>query len=442
MRRSEFAILFRPPCHWMTAPVSRSECSLLTTALVALLLIGGCSEPTFEPVFVRSVSWALAERWMRVDTHTHTRFSDGASTVSQLADAARDNGCHGIAITDHSDQTNAAASREYLDAIATARAAHEFPYIIAGLEWNVPPYAGREHVSILVHPDLEGALLEFKTSFEGGDAAAGWRWLDAKRRAEYDIVAFYNHPSRKDSGPEENLSDYLSWTNAADILVGFEGGPGHQRNAPRGDYFEVVSTIDGWDPVVAEVGGVWDRLLDAGVDAWGALATSDFHSTSADFAPCEFSRTHVLVPETSVEGILMGLRAGAFWAQMGPFLERLDFRVRSAGLVVPAVAGESFRLGTDQALEVWLDVQRSPAAASQPLEVSLIGNAASGAPEVIATETLAADVSASRWTIAAPVFNAATQSAYLRVRVRSVDSTGTGQLALSNPIRMFAPPER
>ena len=407
----------------------------------ALSALYGCDAPPREPLFVTTVPWALAERWMNVDTHTHTRFSDGALNVAELADSAREHGCHGIAITDHTDEGSATASSDYFAAIAAARAEHDFPYILAGVEWNVPPYAGREHVAVLAHPELEAQLQKFKATFETGDAAAGFKWLAEIRRQPHDVVAFYNHPSRKDFEVEENLTDFLNWTKGSDVLIGFEGGPGHQRKSPRGDYFETLSTVDGWDPMVANVGDVWDRLLDVGVDAWGALATSDFHNAGVDFAPCEFSRTHVLVPEVSEQGILMGLRAGAFWGEMGRFLKKLDFRVTSPGLIVPAVPGESFTLGEAPGLRILVDLQRTPEAASQALEISLIGNAASGFPEVIEAQILEAGSDAVVWSIARPTVGADQRSMYLRLRVRSTVADGMQAMAYSNAVRVFAAPE-
>ena len=225
---------------------------------------------------------------------------------------------------------------------------------------------------MLAAPAHEKALIEFRQKHESGDANSAMQWLGQQRQQPHDIVVLYNHPSRKDLDAQENLDDYARWTENNDVLIGFEGGPGHQRGSPRGDYFEKLQTVDGWDPIAATVGGGWDQLLDAGMNPWAALASSDFHSGSGDFAPCEFSRTHVLVPEISENGILMGLRAGAFWAQMGPFLDQLDFSVTSPGLIVPAVPGESFQLGSVRTLNIHVALQRHERAAEQTITVSLI----------------------------------------------------------------------
>lgn len=46
---------------------------------------------------------------------------------------------------------------------------------------------------------------------------------------------------------------------------------------------------------MANIGDTWDQLLAAGLDVWGAEASSDFHHTSPqdlhDYWPGEFSET-------------------------------------------------------------------------------------------------------------------------------------------------------
>ena len=72
--------------------------------------------------FTRRVPWAGAGVWLKAETHTHTKFSDGSSSVDELADRAVANGCDVLAITDHSDANLKAATPEYHDAIRAARA--------------------------------------------------------------------------------------------------------------------------------------------------------------------------------------------------------------------------------------------------------------------------------------------------------------------------------
>ena len=95
----------------------------------------------------------------------------------------------------------------------------------------------------------------------------------------------------------------MRWRLASQRMIGFEGAPGHQRSSTIGSYEKRFETVDRWDPVVANVGGVWDKLLDQGHDIWAALANSDFHNDKLDYSPCAFSRVHLQVPERSQRGI-------------------------------------------------------------------------------------------------------------------------------------------
>src|SRR5688572_4909968 len=115
----------------------------------AVVLLAACSDRPAAS-FVTSVPWGLIGATVVLDSHTHTTFSDGASSPIDVARAAATNGCGALAITDHGDPNLRAATPQYFDAIDAART--EFPDLIifAGMEWNVPPYRRREHVTLLL----------------------------------------------------------------------------------------------------------------------------------------------------------------------------------------------------------------------------------------------------------------------------------------------------
>lgn len=406
--------------------------------VAAICVVAGCTqEPTAS--FVTAVPWGLTGRTLVLDTHTHTRFSDGALLPTELAAIASANGCQALAITDHGDLTVRAATPEYFAEIRETRARFPGLILFGGLEWNVPPYRGREHATLLVEPGLEQLVLPaFKQQFEQKDAQAdaALRWLAAQSKQSGDVILIYNHPSRQDQDGQENLKDYVGWSKVNALFVGFEGGPGHQKARSPGSYQGKFRTDARWDPVVAEIGGVWDRLLDQGHQVWGALAVSDYHNDQADFAPCEFSRTTLRVPHPDHRGVLLGLRAGSFWAGHGRVLDDLVFLAVSEGLPVPATPGEIIRLSRSARPVFRSKLTRGPAAKGRPLLVEVIGNGISGAPARVAARELMPDEDVFDWQPDRLVPGGDGKTAYFRVRVLASEPTHGLLVAYGNPIRI------
>ena len=126
----------------------------------------GCQQPSAPPraQFVRTIPWAGRGVWLKADTHTHTKFSDGGHTIAEVVAAAERHGCDVVAITDHGDDDLRAATPEYLAALQAARQQHPRLLILGGLEWNVPPWGGSEHATVLVP---QAMLIETFLSFIG-----------------------------------------------------------------------------------------------------------------------------------------------------------------------------------------------------------------------------------------------------------------------------------
>ena len=385
------------------------------------------------------IPWVLISQPLVIDTHTHTRFSDGKYSVDDLVQLAIDHGCDALAITDHSDLSENAATAGYFSAIYKAREKYPGFILFGRIEWNIPRYAGREHVTVLVDPELEESVLgPFKLQFEQDEATAdhGLQWLTKKTGSADRAVLIYNHPSRKDDDSDENIQDVLNWRQSSLQFIGFEGAPGHQRMNPTGSYMGRFQTQNRWDPVTAEIGGAWDQLLDRGQNIWAALAVSEFNNEKMDYAPCEFARIHVYPEDRTARGILAGLQAGSFWADHGRILDDLLFSLSVPGLSLPVTAGEMVRVGASQALQFTVLLQRGAGALDSGLIVEIIGNGRSGKPELLFSQSLLADESRVDYTLTDSVAGSDGDSAYFRVRIRKVVEDGADLMAYTNAIRV------
>lgn len=165
-----------------------------------------------------------------------------------------------------------------------------------------------------------------------------------------------NHPSR---ALKYSPADIRDFNNAApDVFLGFEGIPGHQKEAGRGGYGQATdsqTTYGGADIMVAKVGGLWDSLLGEGRNIW-MFANSDFHATAGDFWPGEYSKNYTWISSKSDEknenddsqgkrsdknssqvgssdyqALVDGLHSGNSFAVIGDLINALDFSIKSEG---------------------------------------------------------------------------------------------------------------
>jgi hypothetical protein len=424
-------------------------CSAVAVILVSLAVVMNGQSETVR--FVREVSWYGHGVWLKVDTHTHTRFSDGARTVEDVVGKAALAGCDAIAITDHADGNLKAATAEYFDAIEKARAAHPNMIVIGGVEWNVPPENGQEHVTVLVAPQVERELAAFKQQFDDLGrgthdaklAADGLRWLASNATADgVPPVAVYEHPSRADARSMENLADIKAWRAVNDIIIGFAGAPGHQGGKPIGSYTYKEMPIDRWDPVAARIGDAWDSALAEGIDIWGAYAPSDFHSENlaglADYFPGQFAETWVYAPERSAAGVLRALRAGAFFGDHGRIVREAEIHVMAAGLPRSAGAGETIAVGRNALVSVDLSFVVPPTAwrpgANHIDHVELIAIDSAGA-RVIAQGAPERNGPAITHSMQVP-----DSGVVFRARGFSLLETGTRLAFYTNPVRVVVNP--
>jgi hypothetical protein len=403
------------------------------------------------PRFATTYDWAGKGHWIRADLHLHTNLSDGSYDATTLVAKAKAQGCDAVAITDHADRKLKAATPEYIAAIHAARAANPGITVVTGLEWNIPPAGGREHASLLLPDDPgDGALMaEFKARFDDYDRIDGQHpkvedalaWLvDVSRNLPVKPVVVYNHPSRKDESSLGNADDMIRWRSVNDLVIGFEGGPGHQGKPPVGSYEGKETPIDRWDPVVAKVGGAWDTLLQKGFDVSGAIASSDFHNDIPtdlnDFLPCAFAETWYYVPDGTVDGLLRAMRAGAFFGVHGHIVRNLELSALVEGLSRPAMAGEAVQVDVGTEIPVVLSFDVPPFDyQEQPNHVDTVEFVVI-TPETI--ESRAHHVTGTRSQSVTERVRIGSGGAVVRARVRRDMPDGTALMAYTNAVRIYS----
>lgn len=435
-------------CKQLQANAKKTKQPLVLATL--LMLLSACNNPS-QPEYQRSISWARTSPWLIADLHTHSNFSDGSLSVKELIDEAATAGCDVIALTDHSDMVKqvTTASPAYFSELEQLRIQRPELVIIGGIEWNIPSYNGREHVNLLISPEIDPSILTtFRERFDAVGSSSyaqqgtsitantALKWLSTQLSRPDQAVLFYNHPSRKVKAIEESSSDILQWRAINNLMIGFEGGPGHQHTENTGSYNQQFRTEDRWDPVVSEIGGVWDNLLDQGENIWAALANSDFHNRKLDYLPCAFSRTHIQTPDKSINGVLKGLRAGSFWADHGRILNKLVFSVKTPGLDLAATPGEIIKINKFAPLEVKLAIARGQGAINASLIAELISNCIDGKPGLLDAQAIGIAQNTASWSIEQPRPGGDENSCYLRVRVRKQNSEKPDLMAYSNPVRV------
>lgn len=402
-----------------------------------------------EPQVDIGPHWAGREASLILDPHAHTTYSDGALNPTELVQLAIDNGCDAIVVADHADTEGSMGDAQLLELQLLREQFPEF-LLFNGLELNMPSYGGREHATLIADPLVAGSTLQAmrdtaerslkKVDNIGSNETADELILEMiaeHQSLQNGLLLMYSHPARKDKDISENFTDLLKWNANAPVFVLLEGGPGHQNSAVVGRYEEPYLTKNRWDPVVAEIGGVWDQWLGTGRTLWAALASSDYHNERMDMAPCAFARTHLVVPEQSYRGVMMALRSGTFWADHGRILNQLWFSVAVEGLQEKAFPGYTVYLGEHGLnAELSVSVERGPGSLEQPLQVEFIGSCRSGASEILATAEIAPGASEASAVIPLDATGQDGKSCVVRARLRLRRDIPTDYLAYTNPVRL------
>jgi len=428
------------------APLPISQISfklryVFVTVLVVLLF--NMFTLTSQNPIIESPSWANKDATVVFDHHTHTTYSDGSLSLAELVELAYIGSCNALAITDHSSKNS--INEKKLAEIAKLRKQYPFMKIINGIELGMPSYEGREHVNFLMLPENEKEIslniLKQLLTLDVIEKPKRDSYLIEKLNTLYNInettLGIYNHPSRKDETETENLADIKKWNNTGLFINALSGAPGHQKRPDQvGSYRTNYQTIDRWDPVVANINGTWDQLLDQGDNIYGAIASSDFHNYAMDEVPCSFSRIHLAVKDDSYESIFESIKRGTFWADHGHILEQLKFSV-SIEAREKSFPGAQIYSEINDVASVDISFKRGVGSLGKPLTAEVISNCVTGKPELIATKYVQPE--ALNATMVLPILSKGIdqKSCYIRSRVRLENIGEDDYMAVSNHIRIY-----
>ena len=388
------------------AAVTRGVAGAYVVSL--MLALCACQEATSKEL--------TTGRWLIGDFHNHTYLTDGEHTPEQVLAQAFDFGLDWIANSEHGGAFSRTPEGQpwpvdtaFLGGpppgrmwrwqslwqysyplVVKARATWLDKLIVQGYEWNVPAH---DHASVaIVGASEEGGLAIARHAYlfddkDGGSrgasylglddpgrkitrndhekAVAGVEWLERQYpRNSYFLI---NHPSRWQNYPVAAMRDFHD--AAPQVAFGFEGVPGHQKAARRGQYdggpfldssgrdvtFK-AQTYGGVDYMLAKVGGAWDALLGEGRQFF-IFANSDFHQTDYDFWPGEYAKTYTYVQDQNNDGnygaeeVVAGMRSGNSFVVLGDLIDGLQFSVRcrqkTAAGAAAAEMGGSLAMGAD-----------------------------------------------------------------------------------------------
>lgn len=347
--------------------------------------------------------------WIRTDLHIHTTMSDGDESPATIARYVLGKGLlDAMMFTDHGghffrvdgqfrriDDAGVPFSIKNYDTLIAVegtryktwsrtleiaerafpevlRLRRQYPSatILQGLEWDIP---GHDHCTVGILSDSVAAIADFHAQFDRNDtlplqhaglvrrnkdehrnAVEGVRYLRDHFPGKSFVVI--NHPSRKLKYTVADLRDLHS--AAPDVVLGFEGIPGHQKNPDQrckysgekgdGKYYH-SRTYGGADLMLARVGGVWDAMLGEGRKFW-VFSGSDFHRAEEDDWPGAFSVNYVRTATRTETALVEGMRSGNMFTQTGGLIEDLSFTASTGA--TNAVMGGTLMVKGEQSVTV------------------------------------------------------------------------------------------
>ena len=303
-------------------------------------------------------------KWMTGDMHSHTFLTGGSHSQAEVAKKAlKEFSLDWIANSEHGgtgkwDQFGRsvkATPRWWSLAnwswpiISGLRSELPGKLLLQGVEWNL---ARGGNASVGFASNDPSAVSEFDYRFDANSSSTSYpgtppkdntsalgavdavAWLQASYANSAYLVL--NHPSRGLTLRPGDVRDYIA--AGPDIVAGFEGMPGHQKQSNRGGYGSanpLGRTYQGADPWLAQVGGLWDSILGNG-SRFHVFTNSDFHSPADDFWPGEYAKNWTFVTDpTDMMSLVAGLKSGRSFSSYGDLVDDLEFAARGDGASVP-----------------------------------------------------------------------------------------------------------
>ncbi|APR87221.1 Phosphoesterase PHP [Minicystis rosea] len=287
--------------------------ALVTTAMVGLSSLAGCSETTHSQS-ARHIPGGQrghfrdqidATTFQRGNVHTHTRESDGDHEPEDVYAWYRDHGYNFLAVTDHNKLTDPRRYRHV-----------ERPgfVIVRGEELTLKGGGNHVHVNALCHRRRIGGK-------RFGSVEEALRW-GVQRTLQEGGIALVNHPN-------------FYWAFDADAFPAAKGArmlevwSGHPHVHPDGD----------WRHPSVET--MWDTSLSNGMDL-AATAVDDMHNLGAEGDPRHSGPGRgwidVFAQQANEQEICNAMSQGWFIASNGVRLTRLTVRGDTIS-VLPQAAG-------------------------------------------------------------------------------------------------------
>jgi len=346
--------------------------------------------------------------WLAGDSHVHSQYSPSYDTktnpidpnppykiagdaiypITTNAAKARDYGLSWMVATDHGGPNHSKINMN-LAYPELQQARQQVPELLTfvGMELNL---GAMDHHTLMI-PNGEGeskTLFDIESKWDKSEVYPADASRDTEDKALQTInyikaldqkpILMANHPSRSAAvAGQYGLDTPHELRNnndaAPNVYVGFEGAPGHQAAAIKPDGtlktdggrggYNNATTFGGFDPMTAQLGGLWDSMLGEGRRFW-IVATSDSHINfrdgGSDFWPGEYQKTYVKAEKTYGD-IIDGLRNGRTFVTSGDLISELDVTASAGGK--NAETGGTLKLGTPQDVQVTVRL-RDPAKAN------------------------------------------------------------------------------